>query len=119
MAQRETAGLWVLIALLALAGVLTVSGLLAPHTQTAINLAVVGYSLGRAHAAHLEAERARRETVAALSAMVSDMGSALASGELDDDDQAELQRQRAQVMDLLGLIDPPRRRRVPWRVGGG
>lgn len=97
--------------------VLALTGVIGSATQLFINALVIGYGLGRVHALHAQMREDTRRTAAMLSEFVDHMGSALASDELSDDERPIVQRQRADVLALLALLQrPPLTRRVLARL---
>lgn len=82
-------------------------GAISQATQLFVFALVIGYSLGRLHALHSETEADRQRLVCLLSQGVDQMGTALASGELSDDEQTALQHQRQTALALLALTDRP------------
>jgi hypothetical protein len=88
-------------------------GVIDATTQFVVNVLVVGYGLGRVHAATYEVREDRRRAVVVLSELVDRMGSTLASDELDDDERAAIQDMRAGMLHTLASMDrPPWHRRV-------
>jgi hypothetical protein len=97
--------------------VLSLTGAISSATQLFVNALVVGYGLGRIHALHGEMRQDTRRTAALLSDLVDQMGTALASCDLSDEEQTALQRQRTDVLALLAVIDrPPLHQRVLARL---
>lgn len=89
--------------------VLGITNTISPGAQVTLNVAIVTWWLARSYSVWLEQRRATKLMAEHLSVIASQMSSVLASGELDEEDQVEVQQQRAQVMTLLGQLDRPKR----------
>lgn len=116
-------GSWILGALAVMAAMwgsmaLDALGIIDSTTAALVTFLAVGYALGWAHSLMVTMRHERQQAVAMLSAVVSDMGSVLAGDELDEDERAYVQDQRASVLQLLHLMDRPSLPdRVLYRLG--